>query len=571
MTRSRYGEEAAVRRQGWSSNYTEKECEDRLQDLQVSGGLARSTQHELIEFRIRKVKCDETYPLCNRCVSTGRICDGYGVWGGGGSPHGRHLKQLGTRSGVLNSWKPASTLVSVAGQDEKLRFKWFLDRTVKKIPGIFTLDFFETLLLPASFSEPAVLHAVLSVSCIHQFGTHQVGQVATKDPAHNINEKLVLQHYIKATHELRRSSEDKQSIRILLITCLLFAYLELLRGRFRTAKKHTFAGLKILQEKQRQLNSSGKENDHVQLTPGSKEVADDWIAAAFSRLYVQVQLWSEVSNPSEVFVLISPLDRHPQFTSINEAWRQLERIFCDIIFLSRQHHLLSSEDSQNPTLLECREGVQLDLAWWQKTFERSNLYHRDEARTAVATPVLYAYHAMATIMAHTCLSNTETVYDDYTELFLKILAFSSSIWIARMPVALPDNMLNMSRSIVDIGWLPLLYYTAIKCRINRIRLHAIRLLESTSHREGIWDARITAAVARNVMRIEESGTNGFMDGDECFALHELPATETLSKVSLPSHMRVSSLQVVLPDEPGEHVLLRYIQGGSPGECAIRLR
>jgi hypothetical protein len=570
MTRSRYGAEAANWRQGWYSNYTEKECENRLQDLQVCGGLTRGIKQKLIESRIRKVKCDETYPLCNRCFSTGRTCDGYGVWGGGGSPHGRHPKQPGTRFGVLSPWKPASALVSAAGQDEKLRFEWFLDRTVKKIPGIFTLDFFEMLLLPASFSEPAVLHAVLSVSCIHQIGTYEVEQVATKGLAHNINEKLVLQHYIKATHELRRSSDDKQSIRILLITCLLFAYLELLRGRFRTAKGHIFAGLKILQEKQRHLNSSGKENDHVQLTPGSEEAADDWIAAAFSRLYVQVQLSSEVRSPSEVFVLISPLDRPSQFTSINEAWRQLERIFCDIIFLTRQHHLLPSEDSRNPTLLDCRDGVQLDLAWWERTFERSNVYHRDEARKAVATPVLYAYHAMATIMAHTCLSNTETVYDDYTELFLEILAFSSSIWIARTPTALTDNMLNMSRSIVDIGWLPLLYYTAIKCRIHRIRLHAIRLLESTSHREGIWDARITAAVARNVMRIEESGFNGVMDGDECFALHEIPATETLSRVSLPSHMRVLALQVVLPDEPGEHVLLRYAQGGTPGECVITL-
>ncbi|KAK3385315.1 hypothetical protein B0H63DRAFT_181546 [Podospora didyma] len=33
--------------------------------------------------KTRKVKCDEGRPACVRCVSTGRACDGYGIWGGG--------------------------------------------------------------------------------------------------------------------------------------------------------------------------------------------------------------------------------------------------------------------------------------------------------------------------------------------------------------------------------------------------------------------------------------------------------------------------------------------------------
>jgi hypothetical protein len=79
-------------------------------------------------------------------------------------------------------------------------------------------------------------------------------------------------------------------------------------------------------------------------------------------------------------------------------------------------------------------------------------------------------------------------------------------------------MLNMSRCIVDIGWIPPLYYTAIRCRIHRVRLHAIRLLESTSHREGICDARISAAVARTVMQLETNDVDHVED-DCRFKLH----------------------------------------------------
>jgi hypothetical protein len=34
-------------------------------------------------LRARRVKCDEAYPACNRCITAGRVCDGYGIWGGG--------------------------------------------------------------------------------------------------------------------------------------------------------------------------------------------------------------------------------------------------------------------------------------------------------------------------------------------------------------------------------------------------------------------------------------------------------------------------------------------------------
>ncbi|KLU81825.1 hypothetical protein MAPG_00906, partial [Magnaporthiopsis poae ATCC 64411] len=34
-------------------------------------------RHEKDEMRIRRVKCDEGKPACQRCTSTGRACDGY--------------------------------------------------------------------------------------------------------------------------------------------------------------------------------------------------------------------------------------------------------------------------------------------------------------------------------------------------------------------------------------------------------------------------------------------------------------------------------------------------------------
>ena len=70
---------------------------------------------------------------------------------------------------------------------------------------------------------------------------------------------------------------------------------------------------------------------------------------------------------------------------------------------------------------------------------------------------------------------------------------------------LPDGALDMHRSILDLGWIPLLYFAATKCRVPRLRREALSLLGRTSHREGIWDARIASLVARRVVEVEEGG------------------------------------------------------------------
>lgn len=176
---------------------------------------------------------------------------------------------------------------------------------------------------------------------------------------------------------------------------------------------------------------------------------------------------------------------------------------------------------------------------------------------------------MATIMAHACISTNEMIYDRFTELFIQIISLCTGIWNVRSPTTLPDGVLNMPRCIVDIGWLPPLYFTAIKCRISRIRHYAIRLLESTSHREGIWDAQISARIAKIIMQIENNGVD-VEDGCQ-FEPHELLSMEILGTEPLPvSGARVSELQVILPDDVDKGVNLRCMQGPYYKERTIHI-
>jgi hypothetical protein len=116
---------------------------------------------------------------------------------------------------------------------------------------------------------------------------------------------------------------------------------------------------------------------------------------------------------------------------------------------------------------------------------------------------------------------------------------------------------GMSHSLVDIGWIAPLYYTALKCRIHRVRLQAIRLLEEASHQEGIWDSKIAAGVARCVVEIEERGSYDHVNKVDDFLLSTSPEVSELSMPTLPESFRIREIQVIMPNGPDENVFMLY--------------
>lgn len=112
---------------------------------------------------------------------------------------------------------------------------------------------------------------------------------------------------------------------------------------------------------------------------------------------------------------------------------------------------------------------------------------------------------------------------------------------------MPWRTLDMLRTIIDTGWIPPFFYAAPKCRIVRVRLQAMRLLESTFHREGIWESRIAARVARNVTMAEELDFYNDIETADDFPLLSCPPLEDLFLSALLETYRISEVEVVLSD------------------------
>lgn len=102
------------------------------------------------------------------------------------------------------------------------------------------------------------------------------------------------------------------------------------------------------------------------------------------------------------------------------------------------------------------------------------------------------------------------------------------------------------------------------------RLHAIKLLDSSSHREGIWLAKIVACVARKVMEIEER--DFYEDSkDDDFSFYSPLKERHLILPTLPDSYRIHEVEVLLPDDPVGNfgMLCRQLQDNGTWNETVR--
>jgi hypothetical protein len=515
--------------------------------------------------RIRKLKCDKGSPACHRCVSTGRICDGYGIWGGGGS-----LQRL---ESCVVSRPPVSVSISVLAPSttEKDYFEWWKYRTSNKLPATYSSDFWTTLLFQASLNEPAVLHAVLTLSSVHK------GDIIGPGIDDNIlgkGDQFTLLHYVKAISCLKPHSlsNNKASLRVTLITCIVFVCVDFLRGHFQTAQIHLQHGLKILKEMQILSTSS----DGVFRCNRMGEMSDDWILETFSRLHLQVVLFQ---HPYQYqYIALQSFEAEvttSAFKSIRDAWQQMERLLRNILHLTHQARQAGKSPEKSLALYEEQQQTRIELVHWLDAYKESNkrLKGHKSVPEQQCYQLLFLYHTMARIMAETCLqTRDEMAFDLHIDLFALIVKHSATLWVISTtgsPIPrMPGHQLDMSRSIIDLGWIPPLYYTAIKCRDHRLRLHAIRLLEVFSHREGIWDHKSTACVARKVMNIEERDFYKDIDTDDEFQLSCTPLPRDLTLPKPPDSHRMREVEMVLSGAPMDKILLFCKQEQNGLDCRV---
>jgi hypothetical protein len=203
----------------------------------------------LIDYcRIRRVRCDEQKPSCQRCVSTGRECSGY---------KGNTAEQTSPKSldnpgpprppgeMQLAAVIPSNPRVLLPrNNSEELRsYSFFVDVTAPMMAGVFDADFWLTDVPQACHLDPAIWHAVVSLAAVHE------ASISAKEQ--NPAPKFAIQQFNAAIRHLvhipsfRTQPEEKRRA---VTASILFVYLCSIQGLHSEALVHLEAAKKLIRE-----------------------------------------------------------------------------------------------------------------------------------------------------------------------------------------------------------------------------------------------------------------------------------------------------------------------------------
>jgi hypothetical protein len=516
-------------------------------------------EHYAYCHRARKVKCDERFPACNRCVSTGRVCDGYGIWGGGGNSYGERYAKSNSPTEECSSALSVplvhqiSARPGLANASERAYLDWFTGQTATRLPGVFGSGFWDTLVLQASVTEPAVLHAVLALSCAHRSTSIAGIQTASLESnAPDKHEQFCLRQYSSAISRLRPHfmSTSKASLRVALIACIVFTSLEFVRGHYQTAHTHLRNGLQLLG--QLKVVSPGAQGTEPPSLSKNDQSVDGWLAEQFARLILQATLFGQRQHTPRITKAERSLVQPVLFVSTSHARKCLDQIIGEASSLAERYDLERADSLSrlpSPEILEHQSAVQYSLAAWFKAYEASSSpsgITRDIA-AVMGFKILHSYYLVARIMLATCLRlDGEMAYDYHTQDFRAILLNSwqlGEIVFNDAPGTKFAHDPSIPPIVADMGWITPLYFTAIKCRVREVRSEAIRFLSHGDCKEGIWDAALASQVGSQVMKIEEEG---LIEDSNSGAVVKAKADSEEPQLP-PESQRVFDVEVILPE------------------------
>jgi hypothetical protein len=202
---------------------------------------SRKSRGGCVTCKSRRVKCDEERPLCHRCTSSGRKCEGY-------------ADKTSVRNGRFPVGVPLSQFLALREQDKRT-FEYFISWTAPRLAGMLDKNFWCGQILQLAQAEPLVLDSLLAISKLYEhpqymkdFHQHKregvnlieqpVGD-GMKTPAlhsgeHNlpldVHHADALRAYNRAIDQFRQKMADGHATPLLaLISCVLFICIEVIR------------------------------------------------------------------------------------------------------------------------------------------------------------------------------------------------------------------------------------------------------------------------------------------------------------------------------------------------------
>lgn len=442
--------------------------------------------------RIRRIRCDQTRPVCQKCTSTGRTCDGY--------VPARALA-IGNRDPSLPSVIPIiprnyppvwrlrglSDPRGLTEQDSRF-FHFFTHQTSIELDGDFRDNFWQQLVPQISHNSPCIYHGILAIAYLHaEHCKHQTmsGSEVTSEGCDfrsqafaNYNKTLKLLNHQIGKHKW-------ENLHVTLTCCVLCIEIEWVLGNHASALLHLHNSLRVIREWQK-MTALGLSASTTTLGSPAGHFIRSALLPLFTRFVLQAATLSELGQ------MILPAN--PRFegsikpiSSLKEA---RERLYDLLAWGYGFAPIVMTESA--PLLTKTVHSLQPEFTKWADDVA-SFLLKCDHREVLPPAILLQIWVRIVRIMLATKASRDETSFEKFTNDFSMALDLATTLY------SLPTSTFS-----ADISIIPVLYYTVAKCRDSPTRRRAISLLQRSPRREGIWHSNTAVDLAHQIIHKEES-------------------------------------------------------------------
>ncbi|RDL37475.1 uncharacterized protein BP5553_04908 [Venustampulla echinocandica] len=373
--------------------------------------------------------------------------------------------------------------------DDALHFDYFRVSCTEEFSRSFNPPLWKQLILRAAYTEPFMLHAVLSIGALRRSQLLPISSAST----------VVMLHYSKKWYEIATGELAEmlkaQSVdwKLALLGSLVFLAVEVLRGHEHGALLHFRSGFSI-------LKSFALEGAII--SPGTLHFSDvdefDDAVNAFTRLSVEQYPFVGLHSSSNA---TPTLPSH--FDTLVETRRSLNSIISSLDTFLRQYSCPSKPtppSHPHSALITARQhAIQIILQEWHKRFHAFLSSSTTTQNVKDHAQVLLIQYLVASIRISTHFSVSQLIYDVYLPEFEQITVMAKAV-IDVDNKSWPNS--NGPCYTLNIAMAQPLYFVARYCRYSVVRKRAIGALRKVG-REGIYTGRAVARVAEWIVGTEE--------------------------------------------------------------------
>ena len=333
----------------------------------------------------------------------------------------------------------------------------------------------------------------------------------------------MLQQYNKAiSHLLEDLRSRRQSADMIMIACSLFLYLELIRGNLKQAFGHLEAGIKI-------LNSTSKSSSPSMMIPSDRIARE--LSRLFSRLNINMSLQGRrptpYNPPNSPTVDNSPDTPNQPLHSLENARDTLTGLMNKSL---RFIYRVSSESGRllRPQLEAERQGIQRELEEWRVSFDQlltTQVKYKKKGTSSDSDPrgplSLSCHHRSTLVWIKSLYSRDAMIFDEFAADFEAIVVDAKALIKHNITAGSKERASNTQSDphhrpcppsqppskpdfYLEMGIIPALSWTAMRCRKPLLRREAIRLLELHHSVEGTFNSMAMVQLAKLVIDVEET-------------------------------------------------------------------